>query len=63
MSTITVQAKDQYGNDLTTGGDTVTLTADQGIGALLALGGVAFFSVKALSKGAPKIDAEKLARL
>src|SRR5437660_8852578 len=34
-----------------------------GISALLALGGVAFFSVKALSKGAPKIDAEKLAKV
>src|SRR5882672_12346293 len=34
-----------------------------GISALLALGGVAFFSVKALSKGAPKIDDEKLAKV
>src|SRR5437763_5693839 len=34
-----------------------------GIGALLFLGGLAFFSVKALSKGAPKIDAEKLAKV
>src|SRR5207253_729387 len=29
-STITVQAKDQYGNDLTSGGDSVTLSADHG---------------------------------
>ena len=34
-----------------------------GIGLLLAVGGVAFFSVRALSKGAPKIDAEKLAKV
>src|SRR5689334_13216720 len=33
------------------------------VGVLLALGGVAFFSVKALSKGSPKIDAEKLAKV
>ena len=29
-TTITVQAKDQYGNDLTTAGDAVTLSADHG---------------------------------
>src|SRR5256885_11662749 len=34
-----------------------------GIGALLFLGGLAFFSVKALSKGAPKIDPEKLVKV
>ena len=32
-STITVQLKDQYGNNLTTGGDTVTISAD--IGSLI----------------------------
>src|SRR5258705_11742559 len=33
------------------------------VGVLLALGGVAFFSLKAVSKGSTKIDAEKLAKV
>src|SRR5215467_9548921 len=32
-------------------------------GSLFLLGGIAFFSFKALSKSAPKIDSEKLAKV